>query len=91
MVLPSLCASSGQATIGTPRSSREGDVSRTQLLHKLALTMDPFGLFYTHLTLHTEIVENLADVCDSRIEIETIELFAPFLLYTTRPYEGLLK
>ena len=40
-------------------------MSRTQLLRKLALTTDPFGLFYTHLTLHTEIVEYLVDVCDS--------------------------
>lgn len=66
-------------------------MSRTQLLRELTSITDPRSLFHTHPTFHTEIAEHLTDVCDLRIEIETVELFGPYLVHTARPYEGLLE
>lgn len=66
-------------------------MSRTQLLRELASITDSCGLFRTHPTFHPEIAEYLADMCDLRIEIETVELFGPYLVHTACPYEGLLE
>jgi hypothetical protein len=66
-----------------------GDVSPTQLLCELASITDPYGLFRTHPTFHTEIGEDLADVRDLGIEIEAVELFGPYLVHTAHPYKGL--
>jgi len=62
-----------------------------QLLRQFASFTDPCGLFHTHPAFHSEIVEDLADVCDLRIEIETVELLGPCLVHTARPYEHLLE
>lgn len=66
-----------------------GDVSRTQLLREFASITDPYGLFRTHPTFHTEIGEDLANLCDLGIEIEAVELFGPYLVHTAQPYKGL--
>jgi hypothetical protein len=66
-------------------------VLRTQLLRELTSITDPYGLFHTHPTFHTEIGEYLADVCDLGIEIEAVELFGPYLVHTARPYKGLYE
>jgi hypothetical protein len=87
MAFPNLWTSSRQATMGI--LDLLGDVSPTQLLCELASITDPYGLFRTHPTFHTEIGEDLADVRDLGIEIEAVELFGPYLVHTAHPYKGL--